>query len=653
MGKKPHPEPRIPNFLKRRSLLLKNCLQYILGIGLLLMMTACGGKKIDVKPGEVFRNADGNWECRYERYTAVVDSKTGRLVSLTVKGQELLERASGGMMYAAGKPFSAALVPLESVDTVGAWDGNFGVWWHFLPDTLLFEYAVNKADDPALVFVFSDVVQAIGAEKPLAHRHMARFVKWHGWPDTDTGVELTTDSSRFGMKLHVQGLDPKALAEWNSRKAKALRVGFPQAKRCGGEIHFGPPIPADAAKATVGFHGPFYHLFPATGELQFTTTVKLEVGDARDLEVAALLMDYNTREIYAAPAQVITVRPGQAETLKWHVPWNRQGVFRGSVRARIPGQLIGEKAFTFAYDLAHWQPRLYRPGDFWEFWDEQLEALRAEPLDPKLELLEKESGPDFKVYKVEITGVNGRRIKGKYGEPTADGKFPLLLSTPHPGKDLEVKVEDLWVQVAGEMADVAKYRLNVGDITKSNFLHVYLDYVRWLDFAASRGKVDWNRVLAPAGSRGGPMVIAAAALDKRIKLITMNVGTCNRSDWQVNCTSGWGPYLTDRMPGQSAEEFIKVLAYSDPSHFAERVTIPVAASWGMLDGLSPINGQLSMWVNLKGPKFLELQPWGGHQGNTPGYGRLMSILRRKLFKGEPITADAGPLGVDWKKLLPR
>ena len=100
------------------------------------------------------------------------------------------------------------------------------------------------------------------------------------------------------------------------------------------------------------------------------------------------------------------------------------------------------------------------------------------------------------------------------------------------------------------------------------------------------------------------MVIAAAALDKRIALIWMNVGTCNRWDWQVQYTSGWGPYLTDRLPAQSEADFLNELSYFDPSHFAERVSIPVCGSRGLMDALLPINGQLSMWVNLSGPKFL-------------------------------------------------
>jgi cephalosporin-C deacetylase-like acetyl esterase len=226
----------------------------------------------------------------------------------------------------------------------------------------------------------------------------------------------------------------------------------------------------------------------------------------------------------------------------------------------------------------------------------------------------------------------------------------VILSTPHPGKDLRVGATEPTVMVYGELDDVAKYRKDVGDLTKSNFLHVYLDYVRWRDFAESRGKADWRRCFAPAGSRSGPMVIAAAALDKRIALIWMNVGTCNRWDWQVQYTSGWGPYLTDRLPGQSEADFLKVLGYFDPSHFAERVTIPVCASWGLMDGLSPINGQLSMWVNLRGPKFLELREWGGHDSNTPAFSKLNDLVRQVVFSGQPLP-DTGPLGLNWDAWL--
>lgn len=393
-----------------------------------------------------------------------------------------------------------------------------------------------------------------------------------------------------------------------------------------------------------------------------------------NLEVAVVLSDYNTGRILAAPSQTVVfsgrcvcraaacrravLQDGDPRadalqnsvTLRWSVPWTQPGVFRGSVRARTPQGTIGVQDFVFLYDLEHWQPELYRPADFWAFWQGQLTAMRAQPLDARLTPLPEKSNAEVQAFAVEITGCNGRRIRGEYCEPVAAGKYPVILSTPHPGKDLRVGATEHTVMVYGELDDVAKYRRDVGDLTKSNFLHVYLDYLRWLDFAESRGKADWRRCFAPAGSRGGPMVIAAAALDKRITLIWMNVGTCNRWDWQVQFTSGWGPYLADRLPGQSEADFLQVLSYFDPSHFAERVTIPVCASWGLMDGLSPINGQLSMWVNLGGPKFLEIREWGDHDENTPAYSELGVRLRQAVFSGQPLP-DTGPLGLNWETWL--
>lgn len=596
--------------------------------------------------GEVFRNGQGDWEYRAERYSAVVDAKSGRLRSLVVEGQELLAQgepsASGGLLYAAGSPFTAALVTMNVYDTIGAWDGNFGLWWHFRPDGIKLEYAVNQAEAPTLAFVLSpEVVSGVQGPGPLAHRWLAPHIADDGWAHGEAGVAVL---SKLATPIAFQGLDLKALPEWNGRQAPTLVYALPQGKRVGGEIHIGPAIADSAARAELTFTGPRWHLFPATGKLEFQTGVTLEVGATANLEVTVVLSDYNTGRILAAPTRTV-VCSGDG-IARWSVPWTQPGVFRGSVRARTPQGTIGVRDFVFLYDLEHWQPELYRPADFWAFWEGQLQSMRAQPLDARLTPLPEKSNAEVRAFAVEITGCSGRRIRGEYSEPVVAGKYPVILSTPHPGKDLRVGAGEPTVMVYGELDDVAKYRKDVGDLTKSNFLHVYLDYLRWLDFAESRGKADWRRCFAPAGSRGGPMVIAAAALDKRIALIWMNVGTCNRWDWQVHYTSGWGPYLTDRLPGQSEVDFLKVLSYFDPSHFAERVTIPVCASWGLMDGLSPINGQLSMWVNLRGPKFLELREWGGHDSNTAAYSELGTRVRQAVFSGQSLP-DAGPLGLNW------
>ena len=601
--------------------------------------------------GEVFRNAGGNWEFHGQRYSAVVHGKTGRLQSLVVEGRELLAqgdpKAAGGMLYAGGTPFVAALVPLNAFATVGAWDGNFGMWWHFLPDGIKLEYAVNQAEAPALTFVFNpEVVAGIRGPAPLAHRWLAGHILHEGWAYGEAGVTLLTG---LRTPLAVQGLNVQALDAWNGRSCPAVTLPLPQGKRTGGEIHIGPALPAATASASAGFSGPRWHLFPATGKLEFKTPVRLDqAAGALSLDVAVLLLDFNTCRVLAEAVQMVALTPGQALTLNWSVPWTQPpGVYRGSVRVRLPGGPIGVHDFVLLSAVEQWRPELYRPADFWQFWEARLREMRVLPLDPKLELIPEKSDDTVKVYAVEVTGFGGRRIRGTYGEPTAPGKYPVILNSPHPGKALTGAAAEPFVGMAGEMEDVAKYRLNVGDLGKSNFLHVYLDFIRWLDFVDSRGKADWSRCVAPAGSRSGPIVIAAAALDSRIKLITMNVGTCNRWDWQVLYTAGWGPYLTDRLPGQSEAEFLQVLAYFDPSHFAEHVTIPVASSWGLMDGLSPANGQLSMWVNLRGPRFLELRETGGHDGNTPAFSVLTAELQRLVFARQPLPA-AGPLGLNWE-----
>jgi len=590
---------------------------------------------------EIFRNTEGNWEYISLTYRAVVNGKSGKLSNLIVEGKEILAQGddvpTGAILYEKSEPFTAAFVNLswKESNVIFANDDNFGLWWWFFPDGIVFEYGINKAEAPAFLFALSNEIRHTEGAANVETCQLAALAGKRHWTIGTNAVRLLGTPK---TPITVNAPAPiRVIKTWHGKPVHGVTVGYPQGKRMAGKIQIGRPAPEERLSVSVGFKTPFRgHVFPPSGNLVFDTPLTLRGEKPVDVAVVVLLEDFNTQRVLSRHAKKGRLTPGTESVLFWDIPWNRKGIFTASVRVRQPHGLLGTENVTFVYDLAGWKPALYCPEDFWEFWETKLASMRALPLDPKREIIEEKSGDTYRVFRVEITGHAGRRIAGTYGEPVREGKYPVMLGIHHSVENL---MSSDVVFVAGEKEDDARYRRNIHDRHKSNLLHVFLDYIRWFDLVDHYGKADWDRSMAVSASRGGPVLIAAAALDKRLKLITMHVGTCNRYDWQVLHTSGWGPALAYRAPGQSVEDFIRQLSYFDASHFAERVEIPVAAEWGMRDGFSPINGNLCMWVYLKGPKFLHLRPFAGHNHPSPVFKNLTEELKNKLFKGEQIKQD--------------
>jgi dienelactone hydrolase len=195
--------------------------------------------------GVAFLNANWDIECIQDRYQVVVDGRTGRMLSLMVDGAELLSgsdpQTAGLTLYDAGVAMKGRLVQILVASTTGqqvaAMDGNFGLWYHFLPDAIIVEYAANTANEPALLVALSSAVQGIKPLETLEDRHLQGHARHEGWVIGTQGVQLVTG---LPTMVAIQGITPQWVTDWMRQPVQGVRLAFPMKKRVAMEIQIGP-----------------------------------------------------------------------------------------------------------------------------------------------------------------------------------------------------------------------------------------------------------------------------------------------------------------------------------------------------------------------------------------------------------------------------
>jgi hypothetical protein len=120
---------------------------------------------------------------------------------------------------------------------VPAMDGNFGIWYHFLPDTVIVEYAANTATEPALLVALSAAVKGVTQLEALEDRHLQGHARHEGWVIGTQGLQLVTG---LPTTVAIQGITPQWVTDWMRQPVQGVRLAFPMKKRVAMEIQIGP-----------------------------------------------------------------------------------------------------------------------------------------------------------------------------------------------------------------------------------------------------------------------------------------------------------------------------------------------------------------------------------------------------------------------------
>ncbi len=263
------------------------------------------------------------------------------------------------------------------------------------------------------------------------------------------------------------------------------------------------------------------------------------------------------------------------------------------------GKTLKRERRAFVYAADEYKPPLTRPDDFTQFWQEQLKALRAEPMNATLTEIPERSSDAAAYYNLELT-VRGRKYSAGLGVPRTPGKHLAMF-----GGKIGEKATDanrIIVSFGHEnWPEHATYNRWVS-AADNNLLDCYLLAVRITDYLRSRDDVD--RIYLSGGSRQGPIQLANAALDPtRIAAVESHVPTSMGVSWPDYAYRGWGS-----VPKPPA-----MASYVDPVNFAADFTVPYIIDLGAYDGLSPVPGGLAFHnAAVKSPFRRFSVELGGH-----------------------------------------
>ncbi len=561
--------------------------------------------------------ADGTFAYQSDVYRIAFNSD-GVMVSLQVKGNEFLRplhgEVGGAGFFVNGKRI---VLPSTQANPTGGViaDGINGIFLSILPDRLDMDLGQEVAGGRVeYVFFPAEGITLTPVEKPVLHGK--RNEPWQ-----IVGTQATRWSAPDGTAIDVH-YDTIPGNQYNGMSAMA--VNNPYKTRICGEISF-PASSWAGDTATIDWQGAVEdHNFPQYTPVALSGTVQWKGAElpTKPIELLVHVEDYNTLETVATFKLPLT-NTQKITPFTWSEHWTQPGPWRINVMAVANDHVIGIKTGVIVYDLPHYLPPLNRPDDFWAFWEKAIADQRALPLDSVLVKDDAGSTKDYNLYTVYITGYAGRRLQGRYGEPTAAGIVPVTIGAGHSGANITAPADAGVCNLLTSMDGMATYRTGMGDRNTSNLFYNYIDALRWVDFLATREKADMKRSIYYSGSRSGPVAIAVLALDPRVKMYISNVPTNNRWDWQVTLpgAGGWGPWSADRKPGQEIQAYTHELSYFNSDNFAERITQPVLIGFGLLDGLSQVSGNLACYTRLASTqKKIYFRAWWGHaDGNKEWY----------------------------------
>jgi len=268
-----------------------------------------------------------------------------------------------------------------------------------------------------------------------------------------------------------------------------------------------------------------------------------------------------------------------------------------------------------------------RPADFRQFWDAKLAALRAVPVNPRLE--EVESGKaDVTLSMVTLDAFNSR-TQGYLAVPrTGSGKYPALVIFQYAGvyplqKETSVnRAAEGWLAFNVTSHDMRPDEdtaprnyasLGNTDRETSYFLNMYLRDVRAIEYIRTHPNWDGRTVVVMGTSMGGQQSFAVAGLvPDQITAMLVNVPSGANIVGDVQGARQGYPNWSSSDPRVAA-----TAPYFDAMSFAPDITAAALVAPGFLDVTSPPYGIIAAFNAIKGPKELLPMVDSDHNHITP------------------------------------
>jgi cephalosporin-C deacetylase len=300
--------------------------------------------------------------------------------------------------------------------------------------------------------------------------------------------------------------------------------------------------------------------------------------------------------------------------------------------------------------------QLYKPTDFDVFWKQSQEQLSK--VVPSYKVLERKdlSTKAKKVYLVEMHSYGDLVIRGWLVIPRDGKNFPVHYRVPgyvvtlQPNMDNDDFVAfDINVRGNGNSKDVINIGtdnyavVNIDNRDKYIYRGVYMDCIRGLDFLYSHPNlgIDTSKIFIEGGSQGGSLALITAALDRRVKLLTIQVPLYadihDNYSISKSYTQQVFPFKVFRKyqnqhAGFTWEKFFSVFDYFDPQNFAPMIKCPVLMGIGLLDQFCPPRCSMALYnhIGSKNKEFVCV-PNSTHELNF-NYFMFQNLWLREKFR---------------------
>lgn len=306
------------------------------------------------------------------------------------------------------------------------------------------------------------------------------------------------------------------------------------------------------------------------------------------------------------------------------------------------------------------RPFTREPADFIDFWNRNIEDMRAVPLSYTKEKAEEYCTDKIDCYLLKIRlNKQNQSVYAYlfYPKNAQKGSCPVVLCPPGAGiktikEPLRHKyyAENGFIRMEMEIhgLDPRLPKETFDDITKAfngrenGYLYnglqdpdryymkrVYLSLIRCLDLLTALPEWDGRNLIVQGGSQGGALAIVAAGLDRRVtQCIVNHPALSDMAAYSAGRTGGY-PHF-NKVDGMFTDRNMCTMAYYDVVNFARHVTADVYMTWGYNDNTCPPTTSYAVWNTFTCPKEALITPINEHWTSDDTEYRQMEWAREHL-----------------------
>jgi cephalosporin-C deacetylase-like acetyl esterase len=305
-------------------------------------------------------------------------------------------------------------------------------------------------------------------------------------------------------------------------------------------------------------------------------------------------------------------------------------------------------------------PYTKEPADFLDFWNKNIEDMRAFPLTYTKTKAEEYCTDKVDCYLLKITLNKQKQAVYAYlfyPKGAQKRQCPVVLCPPGAGiktiKEplrhkyyaengcirMEMEIHGLNPTLPKETFDDMTKAFNgrdngylfngLEDPDRYYMKRVYLALIRCLDLLTSLPEWDGRNVIVQGGSQGGALSMVAAALDSRVtQCIVNHPALSDMAAYSAGRTGGY-PHF-NRVEGMFNDKTLRTMAYYDVVNFARHITCDTYMTWGYNDDTCPPTTSYAVWNTLTCPKEALLTPVNEHWTSDETEYRQMEWMLKKL-----------------------